>query len=246
MADEKASTDTRENNEEATIEEFIEVNRQRKTTYSLLSRLFRSEIDEALYDELRAMRFPADAGNENATKGYHLIATYLSNVWENTMTDLSVDYSAVFIGNGVDAYSAAYPYESVYTSPKRLLMQGARDEVLAIYRSEGFDKLDTWREGEDHIALELEFQERMCDKVIDALQEGNQEAAAAFLRTQRNFFRAHLATWVPLLISDMKRFAKTDFYMGLAYLTEGFLEIEQDFLDDVISDDEDDEGAEDA
>ena len=44
-----------------------------------------------------------------------------------------------FIGHGIDAYSAAYPFESVYTSPKRLMMQEARDEVLAVYRSEGLD-----------------------------------------------------------------------------------------------------------
>ena len=30
-------------------------------------------------------------------------------------------------------------FESVYTSEKRLLMQEARDEVLAIYRSAGLD-----------------------------------------------------------------------------------------------------------
>jgi TorA maturation chaperone TorD len=59
-----------------------------------------------------------------------------------------------FIGHGNNAYSAAYPYESVYTSEKRLMMQDARDEVLAIYRSCHLDKAASWKENEDHIAVE--------------------------------------------------------------------------------------------
>ena len=34
----------------------------------------------------------------------------------HAITDLAVDYVRAFIGHGVDAYSAAYPFESVYTS----------------------------------------------------------------------------------------------------------------------------------
>ena len=81
------------------------------------------------------MRFPASTGNKNVDEGYRLMAKFMSNVWENSLTDLAVDYVRTFIGHGVDAFSAAYPFESVYTSEKRLLMQEARDEVLAIYRS---------------------------------------------------------------------------------------------------------------
>ncbi|MFR8831359.1 MAG: molecular chaperone, partial [Eggerthella lenta] len=160
--------------DEATVQEFVKLNEQRAATYGLLSRLYRVEVDQPLLDELHSMRFPAKTGNENVDEGYRLLATYLSNTWDNSITDLAIDYVRVFIGHGVDAFSAAYPFESVYTSEKRLLMQEARDEVLAIYRSAGLDKQDSWKEGEDHIALELEFEQIMATRTVEALRKGDE------------------------------------------------------------------------
>ena len=216
--------------DEATMQELVKLNEQRAATYGLLSRLYRVEVDQPLLDELRSMRFPAKTGNENVDEGYRLLATYLSNTWDNSVTDLA-------IGHGIDAFSAAYPFESVYTSEKRLLMQEARDEVLAIYRSAGLDKQDTWKEGEDHIALELEFEQIMATRTVEALRKGDEDEAVALLTTQKNFLEDHLAAWAPMMTSDMKRFAQTDFYRGLAYLTDGFLQTDQTFLDDVLAED---------
>ena len=225
--------------DEATLSDLIKLNEQRAATYGLLSRLYRVEVDEEFLQELRGMRFPASTGNKNVDEGYRLMAKFMSNVWENSLTDLAVDYVRTFIGHGVDAFSAAYPFESVYTSEKRLLMQEARDEVLAIYRSAGLDKQDSWKEGEDHIALELEFEQILAKRTADALAAGDEDEAVALLTTQRNFLEDHLAAWAPMMTSDMKRFAKTDLYQGLAFLTDGFLETDRAFLKDVIAEDED-------
>lgn len=220
--------------DEATLHDLIKLNQQRAATYGLLSRLYRVEIDGALLDELRAMRFPANTGNADVDEGYRLMATYLSNTWDNSVTDLAVDYTRTFIGHGVDAFSAAYPFESVYTSEKRLLMQEARDEVLAIYRACGLDKQDGWKEGEDHIALELEFEQILINRTVEALERGDEEAAFELLTTQKNFLDDHLVAWSPMLTSDMKRFASTDLYRGLAHLTDGFLETDLLFLEDLL------------
>ena len=141
-----------------------------------------------------------------------------------------------FIGHGVDAFSAAYPFESVYTSEKRLLMQEARDEVLAIYRAAGLDKQDSWKEGEDHIALELEFEQILANRTVEALERGDEDEAFSLLTTQKNFLDDHLAAWAPMMTSDMRRFAKTDLYRGLAHLTDGFLSTDRAFLADVLAD----------
>lgn len=211
---------------------------QRADTYGLISRLYRVEVDQELLDELCSMRFPASTGNPEADQGYRLIATYLSNLWENSVTDLAVDYVRCFIGHGVDAYSAAYPFESVYTSEKRLLMQEARDEVLAIYRSAGLDKQETWKEGEDHIAVELEFMQILSQRTVEALSRGDEEGAFNLLVTQRNFADDHLVSWVPMMTADLKRFAKTDFYRGLAHLTDGFLSTDREFLEDITTEED--------
>lgn len=218
------------------MQDLVKLTEQRAATYSMLARMFRIEIDQEFLDELRGMRFPSTTGNDDVDEGYRLFATYLSSLWENSLTDLAVDYTRIFIGHGIDAFSAAYPFESVYTSKKRLLMQEARDEVLAIYRSAGLAKQPSWKEGEDHIALELEFEQILCNRCIDALQKGDEEEAYALFVTQKNFLEDHLIAWVPMMTADMKRFAKTDLYRGLAYLTEGFLATDLEFLQEITSD----------
>lgn len=236
-------SETIENTVEETLdaeerESLASLVKQRADTYGLLSRLYRVEVDQELLDELCGMRFPASTGNADVDQGYRLMATYLSNLWENSVTDLAVDYVRCFIGHGVDAYSAAYPFESVYTSEKRLLMQEARDEVLAIYRSAGLDKQSTWKEGEDHIAVELEFMQIIAQRTADALLRGDDDEAFNLLLTQRNFAEDHLLSWVPMMTADLKRFAKTDFYRGLAFLTEGFLATDREFLEDITTEED--------
>ena len=39
-----------------------------------------------------------------------------------------------------------------------------------------------------------------------------------------------------MMTSDMRRFAKTDLYRGLAHLTDGFLSTDRAFLADVLAD----------
>ena len=161
--------------EEATdLAALAELTAQRSAVYRLLARLYRVEVDEEFLAELKAMRFPAATGNTAVDAGYRAIATYLSGADAHAITDLAVDYVRAFIGSGNDGFSAAYPYESVYTSPKRLMMQEARDEVLAVYRSEGLDKLPSWKESEDHIALELEFMAVLGDRIVTAAEAADE------------------------------------------------------------------------
>lgn len=221
---------------ETTAADLRQACEQRAATYGLLSRLYRAEADAQLLDELHAARFRTSTGNANVDEGHRLIATYLSGMWENTETELAADYLRVFFGHGYNGHAAAYPFESVYTSEKRLLMQSARDEVLALYRSARLDKQDSWKEGEDHIALELEYLQVLADRTVRALCAGDHDKAASLLRRQKSFLEDHVLAWFPLMALEMKRFAKTGFYQGLAWLTEGFLETDSELLDDLLSD----------
>lgn len=232
------TANTPASNEAASFAELASIATSRAQTYGLLARLYRSEIDEALLSELKRAQFPASTGNSKMDAGYRAIVTYLSNTWENSLEECAVDYARTFLGNGVDAHAAAYPYESIHTSEKRLLMQSARDEILAIYRSVGLRKSEDWKEGEDHIALELELMQILCQRTADALANDNEAAAVNLIETQRNFLEDHLGAWVPMLADDMRRFSQTDIYVGLAFLTEGFLEIEAEFLGELIGNEE--------
>ena len=213
--------------------------RRRAATYGLLARLFRVEVDEGLLKELKALRFPARTGNALMDEGYRAIGTYLGGAGAATELELRRDYVRAFIGEGTDGKSAAYPFESVYTSEMRLRMQDARDEVLALYRSEGLNRTADWHDDEDHVALELEFMQFLCDKLAGAVQAGDFERAQATLATQEGFLTEHLCNWVPLMTADMRTFARTDFYKGLAAMTDGLLESDVEMLDDVLGEETD-------
>lgn len=208
---------------------------QRADLYGFLSRLFEKEVDEELLDPMCRMKLPRSTGNEDVDRAYAILHDVLSNRWERTLEDLRIDYARVFFGNGVNGTDCAYPFESVHTSGDRLMMRDARDEVLTLYRSEGFEKSEEWKDSEDHIALELGFEKVLCDKTVDALDEKDYESALRLLIVQYNFLRDHLVNWVPMFVSGIEKFAETDFYRAVGYLTFGYLKEDREFLESVLS-----------
>lgn len=221
---------------QANDSELATLMRNRASSYAFLSRLYRREVDAPLLDELRALRFPSKTGIPELDIGYRMMCSYLSASWENVLTELAVDYARTFIGHGNTAYAAAYPFESVYTSGRRLLMQEARDEVLAIYRAAGKDKAPDWNEPEDHVALELEFEGFLCTKAAEALEAKDDDTAYDLVVQQRTFLNDHLANWLPMMLADLDRFAKTGFYRGLGHLARGTLQAERATLDELLTD----------
>ena len=214
--------------------ELVDFMTRRARTSGLLARIFRVEVDGKFLEELRHLRFPTSTGNEHVDYGYRTMYNYLKGTWEDTLLDLARDYARTFIGPGNNGRSAAYPFESVHTSEKRLLMQDARDEVLAIYRANLLKKGEEWNDCEDHIALELEFMQVMSERTAKALKEGKEDEAVEMLKTQRAFVGQHLANWVPMFVSDIKYFSQTDLYIGAGELLLGFVQTEVEALDDLL------------
>ena len=73
--------------------------------------------------------------------------------------------------------------------------------------------------------------------LVDALADDNEDEAYALLLRQQSFLEDHLLSWFPMMESDMKKFAKTDFYRGLADLTRGFLETDLELINELVSED---------
>ena len=228
--------------EEVTVSkdvDLVELMNTRARSYGMLARLFREEIDLGTLRELQKMRFPQATGNAAVDEGYHQLYDYLKRAWDDSVTELAIDYVSTFIGHGVNGYSAAYPYESVYTSERRLLMQEARAEVLATLRENEL-KRGNWNEAEDHIALELEFMAVLGDRIVTAAEASDEAEVERLLSTQRNFLEDHLASWAPLMTADLRRFAQCGLYQGLASLTDGFLQVEEEFFDEIFEDGDED------
>lgn len=221
--------------------ELIAACESRADLYTMLARAFRVEVDEDFLAELKAARYPQNTGNDQVDEGYRRLHGFLAGTTESTLNTLAVDYARAFLGSGALDAEAAYPFESVYTSPKGLVMQDSRDEVLAVYRSEGVDKNVRWKEPEDHLAPELEFMAILCQRTAEALQKGDESRAVALLETQRAFLNDHLLIWTPRFCELVPRYARTEFYKAFAQLLLAFLREDQALLDELLDDAEESE-----
>ncbi len=214
--------------------EIAQLAANRAGLYGLLARLYESEVDAELLAQMAGAELGVETGEPELGDGYRMLSDYLAHLGPNAVTDLAVDYARVLLGAGIIGDRAAYPYESVYTSPDHLIMQDARDEVLALYREEGLDKSEELDVPEDHVGLELEFMAHLCRKTQEALLQNDGSAAAAAVAKQKAFLEGHLLRWVPAFCSDILTYAETDFYKAIARITRGYLQMEQALIGELI------------
>lgn len=193
----------------------------RRLTYSFLSSMYLEEVSQDFLGQL--------ASNPPFTDGElgQFFASLPSADLEAVRVDAAAEFASLLLNMSADPVS---PFESVYTSGDHLLMQQARDEVLAAYRAEGFERSDVVNVPEDHVGIEFEFMARLCQKELEALDAGDEGTAAAARVAQRAFLEGHLVNWVPQLCEDIERRATSGLYRGLAETTRQFLAFECDEL----------------
>lgn len=223
----------------AETNEMVAVMRDRSAMYGFLGRLFKREVDEAFLAQLRSMHYPQGSDDPAVNDAFRRLYLFMRHAREDVLDALAVDFARTFLGSGILTGNAAFPYESVYTSEHALIMQEARDEVLAVYRANGMDKEASWTDPEDHLALELEFMGMLCDRIAGALEAGEDQPAAAdpaeLVATQYGFLKLHLLRWVSRFCADVPRFCETDFYAAAAQLLEAFLHGEEALLEDIAT-----------
>ena len=196
----------------------------RAVTYSFLSGMFLREVSQDFLERLAAE--PPHLGGELEGFAVGLATADLSTV----RRDAAAEFAALLLGMSADP---VHPYESVYTSPEHLLMQEARDEVVACYLSEGLGLPAENTTPEDHLSFELQFMAKLIERAQAALEAGDDARYAALCEKQRLFFDEHLAGWVPRLCADVRAYARTAFYRGIADITEGFLALEDQVIEPV-------------
>jgi TorA maturation chaperone TorD len=225
-----------------TLEELIPANDNRQAVYSFLTRMYSTEITKETLKDIAEKRSlwlrlgeDPEVGGTKIAEGFNSLAEFAASLKESefdkVLLELAVEYAGLFLGV---RHLPPHPSESVYTSEQRLIMQKARDEVLEIYMSMGLEKLDKFREPEDHIAMELQFMTYMCGKTSEALKSGNNAQAKKYLEVQRDFLNEHLAKWVPMLAADILKGAKREFYKAVAKITEGYVQWDKEVVLEMI------------
>ncbi|MDR0499651.1 MAG: molecular chaperone TorD family protein [Coriobacteriales bacterium] len=234
---------------------FRDVLEERQLAYSFLATAFRQEVTSEF---LTILRDGQSDGYRNEHQGGHCdehqvdvadnkqVLEGLNSTLSGTMaefvdslhalddnainkvrTDLAAEYSRLFLA--MSAHPVP-PYESVYTSEKRLLMQEAWKEVVSEYNSIGFKKHASFSLPDDHIALELEFMSVLIAKSIISLDANDIQALVKLLQRQHTFFFSHLNNWVLTFCNDLQKTTTSLFYRGLAELTKEMICSELDFF----------------
>lgn len=201
--------------------------------YALLSRCFEKELDAAFIEALQAEgAFESD--DATLTERFTALRDNLTTCDEAALEELAVVFNRVFFGMGPRTAQKAFPYESVYTSEKGLMMQDAFSEVKKFYRTAGFEKAAGFTEPEDHLAIELAFMARLADQAAAALREGNEEAAEQLIAKQQEFLHTHLLNWTSPFFTEVRSAAEGGFYADLASFAEAYLRADAEALTEVL------------
>ena len=188
--------------------ELKELMQQRAFAYQFLSRAYLAAPDSAFIDvlldtpETKEMLPEFEAEAHDADR-------------EVLRKDLAADYNQLFLG--MSPHPVA-PYESVYTSDEGLLMQEARDEMVALYNQYGLSVDKAFDLPEDHLGLEFELAAHLATRSLEALEAHNDEEAQQLAADLDEFVREHLS-WVDAFSADVQKHAHTAFYYNLADLT---------------------------
>lgn len=206
--------------------ESIELMKERSSLYALLARVYRREVDNIFLETVRTLSIESDNAqlNEGLKESQKAIGES-----EDPILDFAVDYARIFLGAGIAKGVVAYPYESVYTSRDRLVMQEAYEKVVKIFRANGVGKLDADLY-EDHAALELEFMSLLCNRAIECIQKNDEAELDANLDLQKSFLNEHLLNWMPEFLETIRRCPSSGFYKGFSKATEAHLTMEKELF----------------
>ncbi len=135
---------------------------------------------------------------------------------EAELEELLWEYTRFFIG----PYKLPCPpWESVYTSPKKLMMQDSADKVRLLYAEAGL-AINTDDVMPDHIGVELNFLAVLLEWTH--AETGNKDEQVK--KTER-LLNEHLLKWVPQFTVDMENAAETPFFKALARTTRQVIEV---------------------
>ncbi|WP_241159157.1 TorD/DmsD family molecular chaperone [Adlercreutzia sp. ZJ141] len=191
----------------------------RAATYRFLSALLLNEVTSDFL-KAAATQPPVTDG----TLGAYFASLSTANI-EQARIDAAAEFAALLLNMSPNPVAV---YESVYTSPEHLMMQEARDGVLAAYRAEGFAVGKSQNLPEDHISFELEFMALLCEREEACMSTLDAAGAGHSRAVQKAFLTDHLLRWAPILAADLASKARSNLYRGLAETLSQFLEFERE------------------
>jgi len=116
------------------------------------------------------------------------------------------------------------PYEAEYGQAHIFEKTQTLADVAGFYKAFGLQTSETVKDRPDHLAIELEFMEFLCQKQAFAERQGHPPERAALCRdAQRAFLDGHLGRWAFSFVHHLIRKSPAGLFAGFAGLLEVFL-----------------------
>ncbi len=213
-----------------TTKEEVEIG-SRSSFYQLLSESF---------------RFPDRLFSEGVKNG-----DFLGQVKDIAST-LPFEFSSLdedtFQGKGIDqdleeALGAEYirlfdvgvkgrPFCPLYEGSYRSGRKGLMEDLVRFYNHFGLTlSREDW-ELPDHLTTELEFVHYLSFKELLAIR--SRQDHFPYIRAQRDFLSRHPADWIPKFRQKLLKHSPIRFYEKLVEVTEAFLLLDQNHLEDIL------------
>jgi TorA maturation chaperone TorD len=203
----------------------VDVLAYRSTFYDLLRRVFLWEFPLELFAELITTAKEGQGEDNFACPYEAALQSFLRAVPAKDMAsiyrEMKIEYTRLFIG---PRHLPAPPYESVYRTPQKLMMQAPTIDVRLFYLRHGFQVTRLNQEPDDTIGVELEFMCALSAAALQAFSEGDQQKATQLLSAQLQFCNLHLCQWVPQFCADITGSTTSEFWRAIATCTRAFLE----------------------
>jgi len=197
----------------------------RCTFYDLLRRVFLWEFPLELFAELvttaKGEQVDVACSYEAALQSF--LRTVPVDEMASIHREMKIEYTRLFIG---PRHLPAPPYESVYRTSRKLMMQAPTIDVRSFYLRHGFQVVRLNQEPDDTIGVELEFMCALSAESLKVLQQGNQERLVELLSAQLEFCNLHLRQWIPQFCADIIGNTTSEFWRAIAVCTRDFLEQE--------------------
>ena len=203
----------------------------RGVVYSLLSGAFRDEPSRSLLDYIESnteqIRDFFDSCKEprsaQCAQGWEQLTGYNTHDRENLLP-LCKEFGFLFLNpRGV------HPFESVYRSFKKQLMDKPWVQVKNFYQSTGMIKGGNEEHLEDHASVELGF---MAHLALMSAQVSSEDPGEALnlLKIQEDFLTQHLLCWLPDLCRDIQARDSVPFYHSIARICENWVDMDHKYL----------------
>lgn len=196
------------------VTDRIAVCRARAGLYRLLESCLGDEVDRTFLDLLRG---PLASVLTDAEVGFAPEDELFTAPVDTLLAALSREFNSLFVVPG-----AVCPYRSVFETGR--MFQAPSDEAAAAYRDAGLDFRHRYSgEFPDHIAVMMSFVARLSEREADALEAGDEPAAASLRDRRERFTVDQVGPWGPGWCGRARLLSDDEFYRRILDFAERLL-----------------------